>query len=211
MKKLLKRVLALSLCACMVLGMTISTQAVGNDIEQVFPKEISDGVLVYKHISTNEMFADFSLDNFEVGDEIILYRDSITNATVSIVVNDFQPAASTYASGDSGWGSGFAPTGTYTLTPNYQEGLIYIGFTLDVSTYPVNFDLIYNPNISNPFNQVSDISYSIIRASATSNQPAIASMTFVDSVITDIIGSATSGYLTFQMNENGNTRVQWKY
>ena len=194
-----------------IVPINVEACRVGPDGFVEIESNTDSGSRVYKNYQTGDMYADINISSAQTGDKIILYRNLETGETVSIDIDEIASEVNTRASGDTGWSSGWLTSGTTTITPNYQSGLLYIGFTMSVSAFPVTINNVYNPVVEIPIHQASEVNTHIVSKTATNSIPATASMTFVSALITDLVGSATSGYVTCHINSDGNVRVEWRY
>jgi len=216
MNKFLKLFFASFLTAVMTIGIVIPVSATATS-EIVISEE--NGITVYENVRTKEKSAIITLDPNEQFDSqtITVYWDSETNEKVEldIVKNDVNPTITPMEYNPGSWSEGTIPWGSYTLyphitNPRYLNG--EIGFSIDVSAYPVVCHNAYNPVVRALLISITDVSTSVIRTNATSSFPAKASLNWTASGnIAGIQVGTTVCYLICEINNDGQIRLRWNY
>lgn len=170
-------------------------------------------VKTYMNQITGEYYSDLSFEDFDPGDEIVLFEDNETGNTISILYENFEPAINTRASGSSGWSAGYLPDGNSTLTPNITGPTgIYISYKVDVSAYPVYISGTRSPVITGLGATVHSYNHRVVYSSPTSAHNASAEMEFnISYTQSGVNPGSMVGYLNVEINSDGQVRTSWQY
>lgn len=150
-------------------------------------------------------------------DSIILYADEETGMTLSIDIISYKPEKSSgYSlSGNTGWSGGYIPEGTTVIYPHLNNPtLLYpvVGCYLNVTIGSSNkINSIYNPTITTIGLTVNSLSYSINNSTASSSNPARATMNWI-AVMTEsgVTVGSESNYFTVEINNLDQARIIWR-
>lgn len=79
----MKRILSIIFATVFMFSFGVEAFASNGDV-LVYENE-EHNVKTYRDVETNKMYADFSLENASVGDEIVLYENEETGDVVSVI------------------------------------------------------------------------------------------------------------------------------
>ncbi len=168
--------------------------------------------IIIEYSEENDEFtAALDLNGFDVGEKITLYDTE--ECTVSLEYINFIPASTkgrAANSYDSGWSSGYMPSGTSTYEVSMTTNDIYVHFYTDVTCYPVSLTAPYRYSINVPVLQ--EITYFMpasTRLEANNSNPAVAKVIFAAE--TAYGNTIDNGSLSFEVDYLGRCRTRWSY
>jgi len=208
----MKRILSIFFAVVFMFSFAAEAFAVNGDV--LVYENTEHNVKTYRNVETEEMHANFSLENASVGDEIVLYENEETGEIVSVIYEAYEPAMSPRISGNSGWSGGYLPSGNTTMTVSVTNTTgIKVAYKVDISAYPVYFIAARAPVITG--RGMTAHSYTnpvVIYSEATNTRTALAEMTFNISYTQGGYNpGAMVGHLTFEANVMGQFITSWEY
>ena len=208
----MKRILSIIFATVFMFSFGVEAFASNGDV-LVYENE-EHNVKAYRDVDTNKMYADFSLENASVGDEIVLYENEETGDVVSVIYESYEPVIAPRTTGNSGWSAGYLSYGNSTLTPTITSGAGFvIRYEVLVAAYPVHIESVRKPSLTGAGLTIHNEPYpEILYADAINTRPAETEMIFIISYEQyGINPGAIQGYLTMEINVLGQVRTSWSY
>lgn len=149
-----------------------------------------------------------NLSDLSYDEEITVYNQN--NIKITITLNS--PEIQTRSSGDSGWTGGSIPSGVSTLTIQCSHELGNMSYKMDVRGSDCSILRAYNLTYNVGIWTVNNTSLAVYNQYATNSQPAYATATINATLVEyGIVVASFGGYLTGELNTNGNVRVTYSF
>lgn len=155
------------------------------------------------------------VNDYKVGDSIVVFEDNKEHFRVVIDVIDYKPTITPYETGNSGWSGGNMPSGTHTLYPHIERtglGHQKMGFYETVQSKSGGFKIleVYNPSIVTGIGvTVSQVKLKINQSQTSGSVTAKASMNWIAE---EVVGHSTYNcYLMSEINSIGQHKLSWKF